>query len=193
MLTVAALMGICGVCALPFIQISPLLCCMVFGASYVNFSKDEKLFAEVDGFTPPIMCLFFVLSGMKMDFSNFALVGLLGLVYFLARILGKYMGGYVGCVLAREPKNVTVNFGLALIPQAGVAIGLADLGSRLLPEGAGSIFLSIILCSSILYEMIGPAAAKYALIRSGSIPQENLEKKRGKRELIAEAPKNDHH
>lgn len=179
-LTVAMLLVICGICELPFISISPLMCCMVFGASYVNFRKDDEVFSQLDGFTPPIMCLFFVLSGMKMDFSNFAVVGLLGVVYFFARILGKYAGAYLGCLTTKEPKEVSLNLGLALIPQAGVAIGLADMGARLLGDGIGTTFLSIILCSSILYEMIGPGLAKLALIKSGSISPDMLPKRKSK-------------
>lgn len=177
-LTVAVLLIICGICALPFISISPLMCCMVFGASYINFRKDEEVFNQLDGFTPPIMCIFFVLSGMKMDFSNFAIVGLLGVAYFLTRIAGKYLGAYAGCKLARENNQISLNLGFALIPQAGVAIGLADLGARMLSGESGSIFLSIILCSSVLYEMIGPACAKFALIKSGAISKDNLERDR---------------
>lgn len=173
-LTVAVLLIICGICSLPFISVSPLMCCMVFGASYVNFRKDDEVFYQMDNFTPPIMCLFFVLSGMKMDFSNFAVVGSLGVVYLLARIVGKYFGAFMGAKFAKEEKSVYVNLGFALIPQAGVAIGLADLGSRLLQGSAGTVFLSIILCSSVFYEMIGPAAAKYALVKSGAIPKDNL-------------------
>jgi Kef-type K+ transport system membrane component KefB len=176
-LTVAVLLAICGICDLPFISISPLMCCMVFGASYVNFRKDQEVFDQIDGFTPPIMCLFFVYSGMKMDFSNFKMVGLLGLTYFLARIIGKYLGAYSGSLITKEPKEVSLNLGLALIPQAGVAIGLADLGARLLGDGIGTTFLSIILCSSLLYEIIGPGLAKLGLVRSGSIPKEALEVK----------------
>ncbi len=176
-LTVAVLLIICGICSLPFISISPLMCCMVFGASYVNFRKDQEVFNQMDGFTPPIMCLFFVLSGMKMDFTNFAVVGTLGIVYFLSRILGKYLGAYTGCKLAKENNSISVNLGLALIPQAGVAIGLADLGSRLLKGSAGSTFLSIILCSSVLYEIIGPGIAKLALIKSGAFSKERLASK----------------
>ncbi len=182
-LTVAVLLSICGVCSIPQISISPLMCCMVFGASYVNFRKDQEVFNQLDGFTPPIMCIFFVLSGMKMDFSNFAVVGALGVVYFFARMLGKYLGAYSGCKLAREDKSVSLNLGFALIPQAGVAIGLADLGARMLTGAAGSTFLSIILCSSVLYEMIGPAAAKFALIKSGAISPEMITREKAKKSL----------
>ncbi|MFA6860890.1 MAG: cation:proton antiporter [Bacilli bacterium] len=173
-LTIATLVLLCGICDLPMISISPLMCCMVFGASYINFKKDDTVFTQLDNFTPPIMCLFFVLSGMKMDFSNFQVIGLLGVAYFFLRIIGKYSGAYLGCKIVKEPKEVSRNLGLALVPQAGVAIGLADMGARLLGGTIGSTFLSIILCSSILYEMIGPGLAKLGLVKSGCITKEAL-------------------
>lgn len=171
-LTLAMLLTIDGCCAI--VGISPLMACMVFGATYVNIKDDQELYTQMDGFAPPIMCIFFVLSGMNMDFGSFAEVGLIGVVYFFVRILGKYGGAWAGCKLSREDKKVTNNLGLALIPQAGVAIGLAVLGRRMLPSAIGEEFYAIIICSSILYEMIGPGLAKLALIKSGSITPEAL-------------------
>jgi Kef-type K+ transport system membrane component KefB len=166
-LTIAMLLAICGACSI--LGISPLMSCMVFGASYVNFKHDQELFVQLDSFAPPVMAVFFVLSGMNMDFDAFATVGLIGLVYFFVRIIGKYSGAWLGCKIAKEDKKVTNYLGLALIPQAGVAIGLAFLGKRMLPTDLGNDFLAIILCSSVLYEMIGPAAAKFAMVRTGAI------------------------
>lgn len=161
---------ISGACIV--LNISPLLSCMVFGATYINFTKDEKLFKYIDHFTPPIMLLFFVMSGMNMDLSSFATVGIVGVVYFLVRIVGKYGGAYLGCLLTKKDAKVKNYLGFALIPQAGVAIGLAFMGERMLPEGVGSTFLSIILCSSVLYEMAGPVLAKFALFKSGAITKD---------------------
>ncbi|HAS56779.1 MAG TPA: cation/H(+) antiporter, partial [Firmicutes bacterium] len=92
-----------------------------------------------------------------------------GITYFLIRIVGKYGGAFVGCKITKKSKKVTNYLGLALIPQAGVAIGLAFMGERMLPAEIGSTFLSIILCSSVLYEMTGPLLAKFALFKSGAI------------------------
>jgi Kef-type K+ transport system membrane component KefB len=171
-LTLAMLLTIDGCCAI--VGISPLMSCMVFGATYVNIKKDQELYSQMDGFAPPIMCIFFVLSGMNMDFGSFAEVGIIGVVYFFVRILGKYGGAWLGCKLSRDNPKVTNYLGLALIPQAGVAIGLAVLGQRMLPAAIGEEFYAIIICSSILYEMIGPGLAKLALIKSGSISPEAL-------------------
>lgn len=172
------------------LDVSPLLSCMVFGATYVNFTKDEKLFKYVDHFDPPIMLLFFVMSGVNMDFSSFMTIGIIGVVYFLVRMGGKYLGAFAGCALMKTSKKTRNYLGLALAPQAGVAIGLAFLGQRMLPASMGDTFLSIILCSSVLYEMAGPALAKLSLVRSGSIAKEALVTKKSKN-LVDEVDK--HH
>ena len=169
-IAVALICMISGACIV--LNISPLLSCMVFGATYINFTKDEKLFKYIDHFTPPVMLLFFVMSGMNMDLSSFATVGLVGVVYFIVRIVGKYGGAYLGCLVTKKSPQVKNYLGLALIPQAGVAIGLAFMGERMLPDGVGSTFLSIILCSSVLYEMAGPGLAKLALFKSGAISKD---------------------
>lgn len=166
-IAVAMICGISGACII--LNISPLLSCMIFGASYINFKEDEKLFKYIDHFTPPIMLLFFVVSGMNMDLSAFATIGLVGVVYFIVRIVGKYAGAYLSCAITKKPSPVKNYLGFALIPQAGVAIGLAFLAQRILPDNIGSTFLSIILSSSVLYEMCGPVFAKFALFKSGAI------------------------
>ena len=91
-----------------------------------------------------------------------------GVSYFFVRILGKYAGAWLGCALVRKPANVRNFLGLALIPQAGVAIGLAALGARTLGGETGQALQTIILSSSVLYELVGPACAKLSLYLSGS-------------------------
>ena len=171
-LTVGLLCGIGGLCAI--VNVSPLLACMVFGAVYINKSGNESIFHQVRCFNPPIMSMFFVLSGMNLNLGALSTFGIVGIVYFLVRIIGKYAGTYLGCLVTHKSAEIRNYLGLALIPQAGVAIGLAFLGQRLLPPQIGELFLSIILASSVLYELIGPACAKLALIRSGAIPKETL-------------------
>ncbi len=150
-------------------DISPLLSCMIFGAAYINKTDDEKIFAEVDAFSPPIMLPFFVMSGMNMDISAFKTIGLVGIVYFMVRLIGKYFGTYLSAKATHSSKEIKKYLGFALAPQAGVAIGLAFLGERMLPPEIGNTFLTVILCSSVLYELMGPILAKYALFKSKSI------------------------
>lgn len=156
------------------LDVSPLLCCMAMGAAYLNLSKDIQLFDQVSSFTPPIMTIFFVVSGMNLNIPALRYVGLIGLGFFFFRIVGKLIGSWIGCTLIQAPAATRNNFGLALVPSAGVAIGLAALGQRILPGEYGTLLSTIILSTAILYEIIGPLCAKTSLILSGSIPKENL-------------------
>ena len=168
-LVIGMLLCLSGLCAA--VNVSPLLSCMVFGAVFINYTKDKKLFKQVNKFTPPVMILFFVVSGMKLDLSVLGTIGLVGVGYFLIRIAGKFAGAYLGCLLTGRDRNTRLCLGAALVPQAGVAIGLAYLAERILPPEIGSLLVTIILASSVLYELIGPASAKFALFRSGAIRQ----------------------
>ena len=177
-ISVGLLFFFCAVCSL--LDVSPLLGCMVMGAVYINLSEDESLFRQLNYFNPPILLLFFVRSGMgfrldSLSGSSASSGGVpliaVGVGYFLARILGKYLGAWVGCLAAGKPKPVRRFLGLALIPQAGVAIGLAAMCARILGPGIGNDLETVILSSSVLYEIIGPASAKLALSLSGSIPK----------------------
>lgn len=175
-LAVAMLLGISGVCA--FFGLSPLLSCMIFGATYMNITDDRKLFKQVNRFTPPVMSMFFIISGMNLDLGAFQTAGIIGVSYFAIRIIGKYAGVYAGCLLTSMPAHIKKYMGLALIPQAGVAIGLAFLGQRLLPPEMGSLLLTIILSSSVLYELVGPVCAKMSFFLSGAINREALQSAR---------------
>ena len=93
---------------------------------------------------------------------------LVGVLYFITRILGKYAGAWLGCLAVKKPRRTRDYLGLALIPQAGVAIGLAALGARTLGGEIGQDLQTIILASSVLYELIGPGCAKLALYLSHS-------------------------
>ena len=184
-IAIALLFGFCGICTL--MEQSPLLGCMAMSIVYINISGDEKLFKQLNYFSPPIMLLFFVMSGMKFNlkaFTNMTLIGYVplfvaALVYFFIRILGKYGGSYAGCAVTRQDKKVKNYLGLGLIPQAGVAIGLAYMGARIFTEQGypelGDHLQTIILASSVLYELVGPGCAKLGLYLSGSYKKEEPE------------------
>ncbi len=173
--SVALLFSFCGICAL--LDVSPLLGCMSMGTVYGNLSHDGRLFKQLNYFSPPILLLFFVRSGLtfRLDaLTGTSAVGtsvplfLIGILYFFTRILGKYAGAFLGCLLVKKPPRVRNFLGLALIPQAGVAIGLAAMGARILGGDAGNAVSTVILASSVLYELIGPACAKLSLYLSHS-------------------------
>lgn len=173
--SVALLFAFCGICAV--FDVSPLLGCMSMSMVYINLTDDERLFKQLNYFNPPILLLFFVRSGVNFNLSalvnsseSIGSVSLLhiGVVYFLVRIIGKYAGAFIGCAIAGKDKLVRNYLGLALIPQAGVAIGLAAMGARTLGGETGNILETVILASSVLYELIGPACAKLSLYLSKS-------------------------
>ena len=169
-ITVSMLFMLSGLCAA--VDISPLLACMVFSAVYINLTDDNLLYNQLNAFSPPLMSIFFVISGMNLDLGTLKSAGIVGVAYFLIRIVGKYVGTYTGAVITKAEKGIRNYLGLALIPQAGVAIGLAFLGERMLPEAPGRLLMTIILSSSVLYELAGPACAKAALFLSGAIKKE---------------------
>ena len=174
-ISISMIFMFCGICAM--IDESPLLGCMAMGTIYINITNDEKLFMQLNYFSPPILLLFFVRSGcnfnLDMLFKPSSDVGsiplvLIGVIYFIVRIVGKYLGAFLGCLSVKKDKAVRNYLGLALIPQAGVAVGLAALGARTLGGAAGDALNTIILASSVLYELIGPASAKLSLYLSKS-------------------------
>lgn len=174
--SIATLFAFCGICAMA--DVSPLLGCMSMGMTYINLTEDEKLFRQLGYWSPPILLLFFVRSGLSFNLGaltdtlgasgSVPLLLLVGLLYFAGRIAGKYAGAYVGALLAGKGKGVRNYLGLALIPQAGVAIGLAAMGARTLGGEMGETLQTIILASSVLYELVGPGCSKLALYLSGS-------------------------
>lgn len=173
--SIALLFAFCGICAI--FDVSPLLGCMSMSMVYINITDDERLFKQLNYFNPPILLLFFVRSGVNFNLGalmnsseSIGSVSLLhiGVVYFLVRILGKYIGAFVGCAMTGKEAKVRNYLGLALIPQAGVAIGLAAMGARTLGGETGNILETVILASSVLYELIGPACAKLSLYLSKS-------------------------
>lgn len=169
-LVIVMLTALSGVCAA--LNVSPLLACMLFGAVYRNLSDDKELFRQINNFTPPVLSMFFVVSGMNLDVGSLCSFGLVGVGYFVVRIAGKYLGAYLGCRMAHTDAGTRRYLGAALVPQAGVAIGLAFLAQRMLPPSVGDALLTTILSSSVLYELIGPACAKFALLRSGAIERQ---------------------
>ncbi len=168
-LVIAMLCLLSGFCSAA--DISPLLSCMVFGILYINLTADDSLYKQVLHFTPPVLSLFFILSGMTLDLSAAWKVGAIGLGYFFVRAVGKCLGAYAGAAATRSERSERRYLGLALMPQASVAIALAVLASRLLPAEQGQILHSVILSAAVLYELVGPLCAKAALSLSGSLPK----------------------
>ena len=151
--------------------LSSLLTCMAMSATYVNISKvSHKVFDQVEKITPPLFMLFFFLSGAGLDMSLLSSVGLAGMIYIVSRVAGKVFGAGMGAHISNAQPVVKKYLGFNLIPQAGVAIGLANIVYPILPE-YGVQIRTVILCATIIYELIGPVTTKLALTKAGEIQE----------------------
>lgn len=158
-----------GVGLSEMLGLSSLLLCMAIGAAMANFSKVSDAVMEcTDRWTPPLFMLFFVISGAEFNFEVFKTVGLIGVLYLVLRSSGKYFGAMLGCALVKTEKNVKKYLGITLLPQAGVAIGMAQLSLTVIPE-YGEQIRAVILCATLVYELVGPLLTKIALTKAGEI------------------------
>ncbi len=147
---------------------SPLLSNMALGAIFANFSIDAgKVFSSTENWVDPILLFFFVLSGSDLDVSLLPKLGLMGIGYVVLRSLGKVFGSRIGAFFAGAPKKVQKYLGFAMLPQAGVAIGFAVFIKNLFPEL--SYITTIVLSTVVLFEIIGPLGAKYAIFGAGEV------------------------
>ncbi len=151
---------------------SLLLVCMMTGTVFCNICDfSEELMSRVDGWTAPLFVLFFVLSGAELNLGILAnpLVLLIGAVYIISRSLGKYLGSYASCAATGCSEKITRHLGITLLPQAGVALGMALTAQQL---AGGAVVRSVVLFSVLVYELVGPALTKRSLIAAGEIRTE---------------------
>ena len=150
---------------------SSLLVCMMLGTVFCNLCPlSGDLMEKSDRWTAPLYVLFFVISGAELElgvFSDLAVVGI-GVVYILFRSLGKYIGSYGSCRISGCDDKVTKYLGITLLPQAGVALGMC-LTAMQLGGYDGALVRNIILFSVLIYELVGPALTKDALMKAGDI------------------------
>ena len=168
-LSIAMVLAGVGLCDV--LNLSSLLVCMMIGAVMVNLSQQrEVLMEQCDRFTPPLFLLFFVLSGAELDLTVLPQVGLIGVGYLVLRSIGKWGGTMLGAVCVHADENIRKYLGLTLLPQAGVAIGMAALVAAHFPT-LGQQVNTIVLAGVLVFELIGPVITKLALTRAGEITQ----------------------
>ena len=195
MLIAFTLIGV-GVCSLlgnikingEHLEFSNLLCCMLIGATYINVGNNietvERDFSLVERWTPSLFLLFFVLSGAHLVTSGRELLSMninvihiiiVFVGYLVARSLGKYLGAFLGCKITKREKKITNFLGITLLPQAGVAIGMANQISSMdaFNNSTGNIIVTVVLCATLVYELFGPLLTKWSLNKAGEIPDEN--------------------
>lgn len=150
-------------------EFSSLIACMMVGATVVNLINSKRTFNLLDKFTPPIFLAFFTIAGVDLNFGVIKSVGFIGIGYVLFRVVGKLIGAYTGAKLTHAPQTVQKYLGFALIPQAGVAIGLSMVAERVMPGETGLAIKTIILGATVIYELVGPVIAKMAMTKAGEI------------------------
>ena len=151
---------------------SLLLVCMMTGTIFCNIcSTSEELMSRVESWTTPLNVLFFVLSGAELDLQVLAqpVTVLVGIIYILARSAGKYFGAFFSCRLTAQSKPITEHLGITLLPQAGVALGMAMTAASL---ADGPLARNVVLFAVLVYELVGPALTKRSLLAVGEIKPE---------------------
>ena len=162
------------------IGFSSLLACMMLGTVFCNeCDVSEELMDRADRWTAPILILFFVISGAELELSVFSEISvvIIGIIYIIARSAGKIMGAGVSSKMTHSDPNIVKYLGITLLPQAGVALGMALKATELGPEG--NIVRNITLFAVLVYEIIGPFLTKIALTKAGDIKEEGKTNARG--------------
>lgn len=174
-----ALLLLCGEIS-RLMHLSPLLAGMAAGFTLINrVTRDVRLFRVLNKFEPPIYVLFFTLAGSHLDISCLGGAGWMGLSYFIFRFIGKYSGSYCGAWLAKTTSAVRKYLGIALVPQAGVAIGLIFLlGSDSRFAEFSSIITPVVLTGVICAEILGPIFTRIAMVKSGETTELEREDKK---------------
>ena len=148
--------------------LSYLLTCMTLGAVVANAAKHHLVpFRSIEGIAEPFLALFFFLAGYELDWAVLKTLGAVGIAYVGARVLGRLAGGWLGAWLANTDRRTRRHIGLCLMPQAGVALGLALVAVERVPE-AGFI-LPLVIGATVLFELAGPPLTLIQLRRAGEV------------------------
>jgi len=160
---------LCGSLAL-HLEVSYLLSSMVLGIVVTNLAKHhERPFHEIEDIEWPFMVLFFTLTGASLAIDTLAQAGILAVAYIVLRSAARYLGCWPGAQLAGAGHSVKYWMGGALLPQAGVAIGMALVAAARFPELADTIIL-VVVVTTLFFELIGPICTRISLRKSGDIP-----------------------
>ena len=157
---------ICGGLAI-WLEVSYLIAAMTVGATIANLAKHHDYpFHEIENIESPFMVVFFVLAGASLDLGSIEQLGLMGASYIIGRALGKYFGSLIGSQISGSNLVTKKWMGLALLPQAGVPIGMALVAANQFPEHR-QILLSVVISSTVLFDIIGPILTRLAITRAG--------------------------
>ena len=175
--TLAEALGLVLLCAgvSIWLEISFLLTGMVAGAVIVNLARHhDYAFHEIEHISGPFLVLFFVLAGASVDAHAVLVAGPLGVAFLAFRVLGRVSGGWAGGILGGMPARPARLMGLTLLPQAGVALGMALVASAAAPEYATAI-MTVTVATTIVFELLGPIVTRITLYRLGETGREPSE------------------
>lgn len=159
---------LCGGIAL-WLEVSFLLASMVLGTVVANLARHHaRPFHAIEGIEWPFMILFFVLAGASLHTQSLLRIGLTGLAYIIFRFIGRLVGAWVGSAISRAERAMRRWMGMALLPQAGVAMGMALVAVQRRPD-LEEIVLPIVIASTVVFEVIGPVLTRIGLLRAGEI------------------------
>ena len=156
-----------------FLDVSLILACMTMGIMIVNlYPQDNKpVFEHIKSISLPVYILFFVIAGINLHIGLLVSIGAVGLVYIICRTLGLISGSYLSALASKADPVIRNNIGLGILSQAGVAIGLSLIASNKLAEMGhpemGSIIVTTVAATTVVFEIIGPLSARFAIMRSG--------------------------
>ncbi|MBN1804110.1 MAG: cation:proton antiporter [Sedimentisphaerales bacterium] len=166
--SISSLLIVVGITIIP--KIDPILPAMTFGITIANLSprQSKNTFSLVEKFSPPMYTAFFVLAGAHMQFNKLdhRIISLI-LIYVICRAAGKIFGSAFGAYLSKASANVRKYLGICLLPQAGVAIGLAILASQQFSEGTGQTIILVVMTGTFLMEIFGPMLVKAGVKKAG--------------------------
>jgi Kef-type K+ transport system membrane component KefB len=152
------------------LEVSYLIAAMTAGAAIANRARHHRrAFHEIEGVRWPFMILFFVLAGASLEPAALADLGVVGAAYAVLRVACRLAGGWLGATLARAPRRERAWFGPALMPQAGVAVGMGLVAAERFPRW-GEAVVALTVGSTVLFELIGPAATLWAVRRAAARP-----------------------
>ena len=179
--SVAFVMATVAISGIPGLHIGPvhiafssLLSCMMLGTVFCNICDfSEELMDRADRWTAPLLVLFFVISGAELDLTVFTngIFVLIGILYIITRSLGKYFGARISAKATECSAGTVKYLGVTLLPQAGVALGMASSALQFGGE-TGKMVQSITLFAVLVYEIVGPFLTKVALTKAGDIKPE---------------------
>jgi Kef-type K+ transport system membrane component KefB len=163
------LVFVCGGLAL-WLNVSLILAAIVMGVVVTNLARHHDYpFHAIEDIDWPFLILFFILAGASLKLSALPKIGIIGVIYIAARIIGRIIGSQLGGIFSRAEKSMRRLMGLAMLPQAGVAMGMALLAVLRFPDFADTI-LPLVIGATVFFELLGPVFTRFALKRVGEIP-----------------------